>query len=99
MRTILERHRARIRNGIAEHERALHDVPTADEWCCSTGKAEPMDSEAKRNRRCSFCGNTREEVRRMIAGPNDVVICNECVALCNDLIAEHGAGQEAEAGV
>jgi len=37
--------------------------------------------------RCSFCGKFQEEVRKLIAGP-DVYICDECVALCNEILAE-----------
>ena len=37
---------------------------------------------------CSFCGKSQEQVRRLIAGPNLVFICDECVALCNEIIAE-----------
>ncbi len=37
--------------------------------------------------RCSFCGKTQHEVRKLIAGPT-VYICDECVELCNDIIAE-----------
>jgi ATP-dependent Clp protease ATP-binding subunit ClpX len=37
--------------------------------------------------RCSFCGKGRDEVRKLIAGPT-VYICDECVGLCNDIIAE-----------
>ncbi len=37
--------------------------------------------------KCSFCGKNRSEVKRLIAGPT-VYICNECVDLCNDIIAE-----------
>jgi ATP-dependent Clp protease ATP-binding subunit ClpX len=37
--------------------------------------------------RCSFCGKGRDEVRKLIAGPT-VYICDECVDLCNDIIAE-----------
>ncbi|HPE45001.1 MAG TPA: ClpX C4-type zinc finger protein, partial [Deltaproteobacteria bacterium] len=33
--------------------------------------------------RCSFCGKSQEEVRKLIAGP-DVYICDECIALCNE---------------
>ena len=38
---------------------------------------------------CSFCGKTHDEVVRMIAGPS-VFICDECVNLCNEVIAEGG---------
>ena len=37
--------------------------------------------------RCSFCGKSRDEVRKLIAGPT-VYICDECIDLCNDIIAE-----------
>jgi ATP-dependent Clp protease ATP-binding subunit ClpX len=37
--------------------------------------------------RCSFCGKNRDEVRKLIAGPT-VYICDECIDLCNDIIAE-----------
>ena len=40
---------------------------------------------------CSFCGKPQERVERLIAGPNRVYICNECVALCNEIIAQHTA--------
>ncbi|MEJ5364157.1 MAG: ATP-dependent Clp protease ATP-binding subunit ClpX [Desulfosoma sp.] len=37
--------------------------------------------------RCSFCGKSQSEVKKLIAGPT-VYICDECVELCNDIIAE-----------
>ena len=36
---------------------------------------------------CSFCGKSQKEVRKLIAGPT-VYICDECIGLCNDIIAE-----------
>ena len=45
--------------------------------------------------RCSFCGKTQHEVKRLIAGPT-VYICNECVSLCNDIMLEE---QIAEKGI
>ena len=45
---------------------------------------------------CSFCGKSRDEVKKLIAGPT-VYICDECVELCNDIIAEEweeNRGQE-----
>jgi len=39
------------------------------------------------NLTCSFCGKKQEEVRKLIAGPT-VYICDECIELCNDIIAE-----------
>ena len=38
--------------------------------------------------RCSFCGKDKSRVERMIAGPNGVFICNECIVLCNAILAE-----------
>ena len=38
--------------------------------------------------RCSFCGKRAEQVRRIMSGPNNVYICNECVELCNTLLRE-----------
>lgn len=37
--------------------------------------------------RCSFCGKTQSEVKKLIAGPG-VYICNECIELCNEIIKE-----------
>ena len=42
----------------------------------------------KESIRCSFCGKSESEVRKMIAGPNGVFICNECVDLCIGIIEE-----------
>ena len=41
------------------------------------------------NLSCSFCGKNQREVRKLIAGPT-VYICDECIELCNDIIAEEG---------
>jgi excisionase family DNA binding protein len=41
--------------------------------------------------RCSFCGKSGDEVRRLIAGPKRVFICDACVGLCNEIIAEETA--------
>jgi len=40
---------------------------------------------------CAFCGKARRDVRKLIAGPK-VMICDECVALCVDIIEEEAAG-------
>jgi len=47
----------------------------------------PKQEKSDRHLRCSFCGKSRDEVRKLIAGPT-VYICDECVNLCNDIIAE-----------
>ncbi|MBP9203479.1 MAG: ATP-dependent Clp protease ATP-binding subunit ClpX [Kofleriaceae bacterium] len=45
--------------------------------------AEKRDSSLT----CSFCGKSQKEVKKLIAGPT-VYICDECIGLCNDIIAE-----------
>ena len=37
---------------------------------------------------CSFCGKTEKQVHKLIAGPNGVYICDECVDLCDEILAE-----------
>ncbi|WP_320008165.1 ATP-dependent Clp protease ATP-binding subunit ClpX [Maridesulfovibrio sp.] len=46
---------------------------------------------------CSFCSKSQDEVQRLIAGP-DVYICDECVQLCNDIMAQEAVGEEFDAG-
>ncbi len=45
------------------------------------------------NLSCSFCGKSQREVRKLIAGPT-VYICDECIKLCNDIIAEENEKEE-----
>ena len=47
----------------------------------------PKHGETSGNLVCSFCGKSQDEVRKLIAGPT-VYICDECIDLCNDIIAE-----------
>ena len=44
---------------------------------------------------CSFCGKNQEQVKRLIAGPGAVYICDECVDLCREIIAEEAGGTPA----
>ncbi len=46
-----------------------------------------MPSNDKKDLRCSFCGRSQNEVKRLIAGPG-VYICNECVEICADLMKD-----------
>ncbi len=48
------------------------------------------------NLACSFCGKNQREVKKLIAGPT-VYICDECIELCNDIIAEEYGQEEAAA--
>ena len=45
---------------------------------------DDFNSRIPKLKRCSFCGKTSEQVRRMVAGPN-VQICNECILLYNPM--------------
>ncbi len=46
-----------------------------------------MDRRENHTLCCSFCGKSQKEVKKLIAGPT-VYICDECIGLCNDIIAE-----------
>ena len=50
--------------------------------------------EEHKGLKCSFCGKYQDQVHRLIAGPG-VYICNECIELCNEIIAEE-MNEEAE---
>lgn len=55
-----------------------------------------MASNDKKEIRCSFCGRSQDEVKRLIAGPN-AYICNDCVSICADLVeseVEDGATED-----
>ena len=52
-----------------------------------------MKKEHHVNLSCSFCGKSQREVRKLIAGPT-VYICDECIKLCNDIIAEENDREE-----
>ena len=49
-----------------------------------------------RHLRCSFCGKSKDAVRKFISGPS-VYICNECIALCNEILAEDEEREVSEA--
>lgn len=55
-----------------------------------------MKKDEKETLRCSFCGRTGDEVRKLVAGPN-VYICDECVEVCQNIIDEE-LGQSDEDG-
>ena len=40
--------------------------------------------------RCSFCGKTQNQVRKLIAGNKGIYICDECVELCSEILQEDG---------
>jgi len=47
------------------------------------------------NYRCSFCGKSQEDVKKLIAGPT-VFICDECIELCNEIMVEEWAQAKSE---
>ena len=55
------------------------------------------DDHNSGNLSCSFCGKSQKEVKKLIAGPT-VYICDECIGLCNDIIAEEVEKDEPYAG-
>lgn len=52
-------------------------------------------SSTNGNYRCSFCGKSQEEVKKLIAGPT-VFICDECIELCNEIMVEEWAQEKSE---
>ena len=46
-----------------------------------------MSKNIDKQVKCSFCGKTQEQVRRLVAGPN-VYICDECIELCNEIVED-----------
>ena len=47
-----------------------------------------MAGKGSDNIRCSFCNKTQDQVKKMIAGPAGVYICDECVEICADIVEE-----------
>src|SRR5262245_16942388 len=48
--------------------------------------------------RCSFCGKSKDSVKKFISSPS-VYICNECISLCNEILAEEEEREQADAAV
>ncbi|MCI8515182.1 MAG: ATP-dependent Clp protease ATP-binding subunit ClpX [Lachnospiraceae bacterium] len=46
--------------------------------------------------RCSFCGKSQDQVRKLIAGPKDIYICDECIELCSEILDEEMEDEEPE---
>ncbi|NOZ06010.1 MAG: ATP-dependent Clp protease ATP-binding subunit ClpX [Chloroflexi bacterium] len=60
-----------------------------------------MDRRGRRTvQRCSFCSREQREVNRLIAGPNSVYICDECVDLCKEILEDdvHNSGASSSSG-
>jgi ATP-dependent Clp protease ATP-binding subunit ClpX len=54
----------------------------------------PKKGDQDQTLRCSFCGKSQDEVKKLIAGPT-VYICDECIDLCNDIIVEDWTQEKA----
>ncbi|MET1014381.1 MAG: ClpX C4-type zinc finger protein, partial [Paenisporosarcina sp.] len=53
-------------------------------------------NDEKGNLKCSFCGKSQEQVRKLVAGPG-VYICDECIELCTEIVEEElGTEEETE---
>lgn len=53
-------------------------------------------NEEKGQLKCSFCGKTQDQVRKLVAGPG-VYICDECIELCTEIVEEElGSEEEVE---
>ncbi|MBQ2908811.1 MAG: ATP-dependent Clp protease ATP-binding subunit ClpX, partial [Clostridia bacterium] len=50
-----------------------------------------MDSEIFDKTSCSFCGKPKDKVKTLVAGPNGLYICDECVEICQDILKEDQA--------
>jgi ATP-dependent Clp protease ATP-binding subunit ClpX len=55
--------------------------------------ADTIDTSGTGELRCSFCGKTRDQVRKLIQGPAGVCICDECVKTCYDIIDDSDAAE------
>ncbi len=53
------------------------------------------EENGRQTRRCAFCGRTQAQVNQLIAGPNNVFICDQCVDLCNDILL-NASGQNTD---
>jgi hypothetical protein len=54
-----------------------------------TAQAAAGGSLPRKTLYCSFCFKSQHEVKKLISGPGSIFICDECVALCNEIIADH----------
>ncbi len=69
---------------------------TGGRVCLSARSPHRNEMSHDKHLRCSFCGKSKDAVRKFISGPS-VYICNECIALCNEILAEDEEREVAEA--
>ena len=78
--------RQRLVARMGDDQRAIQTLRVL-ERAQSDHREETMMDVNKSTYGCSFCGKPNEAVERLIAGPNGVFICNECVEQCNEILA------------
>lgn len=61
-------------------------------------KHHPPKDDTREQLRCSFCDKTDEQVKRLIEGPDKTCICDECVSLCNEIMAKQSIDEVREEG-
>ena len=96
-RAILAAHQQRITERIAGYQRAVRLLADLTDGRASAGKEHNMARKTD-TYSCSFCGKDSQAVERLIAGPNGVFICNECVALCNAILDKNVPATTAPVG-
>ena len=79
-------HRRLLEERITNYQDGLALLQTLDDWRGAIEKRQ-MDEPKTGAYVCGFCGREHHAVFRMIAGRNGGLICNECVARCNELLA------------
>ena len=65
----------------------MSQATATSEQSIPTASAAPGGVVPKKTLYCSFCFKSQHDVKRLIAGPAAVYICDECVDLCNEIIA------------
>jgi DNA-binding transcriptional MerR regulator len=89
-RAQLAGHERELERRIADYQRAVNNLRNLDRWYQQQQEEQTMTGQTT-SYACSFCGKDQARVDRLIAGPNAVYICNECVALCNQIIGDEEA--------
>ena len=54
----------------------------------AAARQKAFDASKATTLRCSFCGKSQNEVKKLIAGQSRVYICNECIDICKEIIAD-----------
>lgn len=57
---------------------------------------KPSSTDGK-NLHCSFCNKHQNEVKKLISGPGNIFICDECIELCNEIIHDSAQDEAREA--